>query len=144
MWSVITHDDGWRWRLEIDSASGSSWCWLCVSSTGKENKDGGKLHSFRGMFFASIKSIQHLSAVRGHVHNRQGVFAINLLFEFHLEWESVVWPHNNATFVELSSSHSFFSSFSLEWVLIIFRNNIHFSKVRMPQFHKWKEKLHIL
>lgn len=85
MRSAVTQDDTRRWCLETDCAGGSRGADYAFPPNAKGNKDGGKLPSFCSMFFASVKSIQHLSAVRGHMHNHRGVFAINLLFEFHLE-----------------------------------------------------------
>lgn len=41
-------------------------------------------------FFASVKSMKQLSAVRGHMDHSKGVFAVTLKSEFHLEGESVV------------------------------------------------------
>ena len=49
--------------------------------------------------FASIKSIIQVSAGRDHVHNSEGVFALNPLPGFPLEWASVVWRHRDRTVV---------------------------------------------
>lgn len=93
--------------------------------------------SFSGVFFASIKSITQWSTVRGYMHRSKGVFAMNLLSEFYLKGESVVWLHSHATAV-LSLMTIFCFQLGLEWVLVIFRNQIYFQKMRTLQFHKCK------
>ena len=57
---------------------------LVIPSKGTENRDGGKLYSFFGIFFFFLhqsKSIKQLSAVRGRVHQNKGGFARTFLSE---------------------------------------------------------------
>lgn len=123
------------------SARVSTWCWSGISSKGTENRDGGKLYSFYVMFFASVKSMKQLSAVRGHMHHSKGVFAVTLKSEFHLEGESVVWLHSNATIVVLNVlSHTSFPALALNtfWssseIISIFR------RWECPNFTNAKKK----
>lgn len=137
MQSVVTHSDRWRWYLEIESTHGST----CADNAFPPN--GAKIEMEVNcprsvVCFLHPSNLSHSGVQWEALCTRAKefwlwIFYLNFTWREKLLYDSVVMS-------QLYSAWwcSFVSSFSLEWVLVIFGKKIHFQKMRTPQFHKCK------
>lgn len=137
MQSVITHSDRWRWYREIESAPGSTCADNAFPPNGVKKEMEVNCPLSETCFFASIKSITQWRTVKATCTRAKEyllwIFYLNLSWRETLLCDFIAMPQLHSAWWR-----SFVCSFGLEWVLVIFRSQIHFPKMRTLQFYKCK------